>query len=119
MKYNYLFLVLITLFSSCEKKKDVSEVVKSESLISPAKGNYKLDISKSTLSWIGKEITTKTHQLMNAEDYLYEAHALGIKDKVFDEVRKLRKDNPHMLMDDIYQTALEIVKNNKKICNQI
>ncbi len=61
MKYNYLFLVLITLFSSCEKKKDVSEVVKSESLISPAKGNYKLDISKSTLSWIGKEITTKTH----------------------------------------------------------
>jgi len=43
------------------KKKDVSEVVKSESLISPAKGNYKLDISKSTLSWIGKEITTKTH----------------------------------------------------------
>jgi len=61
MKYNYLFLVLITLFSSCEKKKDVSEVVKSESLISPAKGNYKLDISKSTLSWIGKEITTETH----------------------------------------------------------
>tara|TARA_B100000780_G_C20930235_1_gene370797 strand:+ start:407 stop:559 length:153 start_codon:yes stop_codon:yes gene_type:complete len=50
---------------------------------------------------------------MNAEDYLYEAHALGIKDKVFDEVRKLRNDNPHMLMDDIYQTALEIVKNNK------
>ena len=50
---------------------------------------------------------------MKAEDYLYEAHALGIKDKVFDEVKKIRESNPHIEMDDVYQIALNIVKNNK------
>jgi len=50
---------------------------------------------------------------MNAEDYLYEAHSLGIKDEVFIEVRKIRESNPHMELSDVYQKALESVKNNK------
>ena len=50
---------------------------------------------------------------MNAEDYLYEAHYLGIKDEVFIEVRKIRESNPHMELADVYQKALESVKNNK------
>jgi len=50
---------------------------------------------------------------MNAEDYLYEAHALGIKDKVFAEVKKIRETNPHMELDDVYQNALNTAKKNK------
>jgi len=50
---------------------------------------------------------------MNAEDYLYEAHALGIKDEVFAEVKKIRETNPHMELDDVYQNALNTVKKNK------
>ena len=50
---------------------------------------------------------------MNAEDYLYEAHALGIKDKVFAEVRKIKESNPYMDLDDVYQKALDIAKKNK------
>lgn len=50
---------------------------------------------------------------MNAEDYLYEAHALGIKDKVFAEVRKIKESNPYMELDDVYQKALDIAKKNK------
>jgi hypothetical protein len=50
---------------------------------------------------------------MNAEDYLYEAHALGIKDEVFAEVRKIRESNPHMDLDDVYQKALNTAKKNK------
>jgi hypothetical protein len=50
---------------------------------------------------------------MNAEDYLYEAHALGIKDKVFAEVRRIKESNPYMELDDVYQKALDIAKKNK------
>jgi hypothetical protein len=50
---------------------------------------------------------------MNAEDYLYEAHALGIKDEVFAEVRKIKESNPYMELDDVYKKALDIAKNSK------
>tara|TARA_B110000003_G_C16610766_1_gene519326 strand:+ start:1157 stop:1309 length:153 start_codon:yes stop_codon:yes gene_type:complete len=50
---------------------------------------------------------------MNAEDYLYEAHALGIKDKVFAEVRRIKESNPYMELNDVYQKALDIAKKNK------
>ena len=33
---------------------------------------------------------------MKAEDRLYEAHSLGIRDEVFDEVKKIRQDFPYM-----------------------
>jgi hypothetical protein len=50
---------------------------------------------------------------MNAEDYLYKAHDLGIRDDVFEEARKLRIKHPHMEFDTIYETAFNTVKNNK------
>lgn len=48
---------------------------------------------------------------MKAEDWLYEAHSLGIRDEVFDEVKKIRQDFPHMEFNDIYEKAFKQVKN--------
>jgi hypothetical protein len=50
---------------------------------------------------------------MKAEDYLYEAHALGIKDEVFEEVRTILESNPNINRDDAYQKALNTIKNKK------
>ena len=61
MKHKYLLLGLITFFSSCEKKEKNSKPVTSKSVVFPSTGNYDLDLSKSILTWIGREITTKTH----------------------------------------------------------
>jgi len=62
MKYNYLLLGLIILFSSCKVKVEKnSKPLMSKSVVLPAEGNYNLNTSKSTLTWTGKEITTKTH----------------------------------------------------------
>ena len=61
MKHKYILLGLITFFSSCEKKENNSKPLTSKSVVFPAIGNYDLNLSKSTLTWVGKEITTKTH----------------------------------------------------------
>ena len=61
MKHKYLLLGLITFFSSCEKKEKNSKPVASKSVVFPSTGNYNLDLSESILTWIGREITTKTH----------------------------------------------------------
>jgi len=47
---------------------------------------------------------------MKAEDWLYEAHSLGIRDEVLNEVKKIREDSPHMELNDIYETAFNQVK---------
>ena len=62
MKYNYTLLGLIIFFNSCEIKVEKnSKPPLSKSLVSTVEGNYELNTSKSALTWIGKEITTKTH----------------------------------------------------------
>ena len=62
MKYNYTLLGLIIFFSSCETKVEKnSKPPLSKPLVSTVEGNYELNITKSALTWIGKEITTKTH----------------------------------------------------------
>ena len=47
---------------------------------------------------------------MKAEDWLYEAHSLGIRNEVLNEVKKIRQDYPHMEFNDIYEIALNQVK---------
>lgn len=47
---------------------------------------------------------------MKAEDWLYEAHSLGIRDEIFNEVKKIRQDSPNMEFNDIYETAFNRVK---------
>lgn len=62
MKYNYTLLGLIIFFSSCETKVEKnSKPPLSKPLVSTVEGNYELNNTKSALTWIGKEITTKTH----------------------------------------------------------
>ena len=62
MKYNYTLLGLVIFFNSCEiKVEQNSKPPLSKSLVSPVEGNYELNTSKSALTWIGREITTKTH----------------------------------------------------------
>lgn len=62
MKYNYLLLGLIIFFSSCKVKVEKnSKPLMYKPVVLPAEGNYNLNTSKSTLTWTGKEITTKTH----------------------------------------------------------
>lgn len=48
--------------------------------------------------------------MANVEDILYEAHNLGLYDKVMKESRKLAKKHPHMEVGDRMEKALTKVK---------
>jgi len=87
-----------------QSQKEILEQIAKLKLQHPLSDKDKLKLQR---------LQQKTQQLMNAEDYLYEAHALGIKDEVFAEVKKIRETNPHMELDDVYQNALNTVKKNK------
>ena len=49
--------------------------------------------------------------MANTEDILYEAHALGVYDKVMKESRKLAKKHSHMEVADRMDKALIKIKN--------
>jgi len=62
--------------------------------------------------------------MSNAEDILYKAHELGIRDEVFKESRKLKEDNPKKykykeyadVLDEAYKRVVERKnKNNENI----
>ena len=49
------------------------------------------------------------------EDILYEAHDLGLYNKVMKEVIKMGEKNPHMEAGDRYEEALRnVIKKTKK-----
>ena len=61
MKKKYIYSILVLFLFSCEKKKESPKLNDSTKIESLEAGNYSLDLLKSNLSWVGKEITTKTH----------------------------------------------------------
>ena len=48
------------------------------------------------------------------EDIVYEAEALGVRTELFDAVNKLRSSSPKQPLDELYDKALDIVKNEAK-----
>ena len=55
------------------------------------------------------------------EDIMYEAHKIGIKEKVFDRVTELRKKEKHKYtpLNEIYELAFDEIKNSEKNVNKI
>lgn len=61
MKNKYLFTMLFLFLFSCEKKKEVPKLNDFIQIKSLKPGNYDINLDTSSLSWVGKEITTNTH----------------------------------------------------------
>ncbi len=61
MIIKYIILVLVFSLFSCEKKQEAKSTSNSIKIESLQVGNYSLNKLKSKLSWVGREITTKTH----------------------------------------------------------
>ena len=61
MKNKYLFTMLFFFLFSCEKKKEAPKLNDFIQIKSLKPGNYDINLDRSSLSWVGKEITTNTH----------------------------------------------------------
>jgi polyisoprenoid-binding protein YceI len=61
MRLKYSFLLVAFFALSCEKKKEAPTLDNVTQIKSLDAGEYDLNLSKSSLSWVGKEITTKIH----------------------------------------------------------